>query len=550
MRTIDDYKIVIHNGAIVVNDYDLGDCRTLENQFMIYDKMYHKLFPLAIYYDAQHKRLFLPRGVDVEFVKRKVQSTMETDLKSTIVHSREYKYYNARIDMKLPPRDDEQVEALKFILCKGNYSCYSGHSQFCVALLPGKGKTFIAACAISYLKIKTMVITSQTGILDQWKDRLQEYTTISDKDIVKLEGSATISRIINGSSSLADKSVFLCTHSTLQTYGSRYGWSKVGELFYKLGIGIKIFDEAHQCFNNMALIDFATRDVYRTYYLTATPSRSSSDENRIYKNYMKNVPSLELFNEGVDKHTGYISIQFNSLPRPSDINSCKNETYGLNHMAYIKYLMRNERFWIMFDYIFSIVVKAGGRALFYIGTNDGIQKVYDRICMTYPELRNEVGIYTSINSDGKAEAKRKKYILTTTKSAGAGEDIAHLKYSIVLAEPFKSEVLARQTLGRTRDNDTTYIELVDVGFKQLFKYYQAKKPIFNKYAKSTKNLTVDNVRLANLQEEARINRENRFSNPLEFNCLTPKDAIYFDDKLLPAIYFTTGEHTDNNPIDT
>ena len=56
--------------------------------------------------------------------------------------------------------------------------------------------------------------------------------------------------------------------------------------------------------------------------------------------------------------------------------------------------------------------------------------------------------------------------MTTTKSAGAGEDIPGLKYSVVLAEPFRSEVLARQTLGRTRDPNTTYIELVDIGFKQ------------------------------------------------------------------------------------
>ena len=60
--------------------------------------------------------------------------------------------------------------------------------------------------------------------------------------------------------------------------------------------------------------------------------------------------------------------------------------------------------------------------------------------------------------------KKKKLLLTTTKSAGLGEHIPGLKMTIVLAEPFKSEILARQTLGRCRDKNTTYIEVVDEGF--------------------------------------------------------------------------------------
>ena len=47
--------------------------------------------------------------------------------------------------------------------------------------------------------------------------------------------------------------------------------------------------------------------------------------------------------------------------------------------------------------------------------------------------------------------------LSTTKSAGLGEHIEHLKMTIVLAEPFKSNVIAQQTLGRTRDKNTVYI---------------------------------------------------------------------------------------------
>ena len=174
-------------------------------------------------------------------------------------------------------------------------------------------------------------------------------------------------------------------------------------------------------------------------------------------------------------------------------------------------------------------------------------KVKQRILFNYPELYNDIGIYTSI-SENKQEDKNKKYILTTTKSAGAGEDIPHLKYSVVLAEPFKSEVLARQTLGRTRDPNTIYIELVDVGFKQLVSYFNAKRPVFSKYASTTKVMTVDNPKLANLGEETRLSIRNRFRNAVQFNEYGPIDAITFNQgkKMIPAVYF--GNNTLNRTL--
>ena len=540
MNSLDDYKIVLHNSAIVINNYNLGDCYTLENMFSVWDPVRHRKEYVGIYYDKENKKLYIPRGVDVDYIRRKVQSTMDEELKSTVIHNHKYGY-TKKIGIKFAPRDTVQEEALKFALCKDKYFRNNGKSQFGINLTTGKGKTYIISCTISYLGIRTMVISAQSGILDQWKDRLLQYTNIDESEIVKIEGGPMIGRILAGNSAHLNKSIYLCTHSTLQTYGSQYGWDKIGDLFKALNIGIKVFDEAHQNFQNMAFIDYAARDVWRTYYVTATPARSDTKENQIYKTYMKNIPSIDLFNPDEDPHTSYIAIKYNSYPRPSDISACKTSIYGISNPLYIDYLMKNGRFWIMFDYIFSLIYKAGGRALFYIGTNAAIAKVKERILMNYPELYDSIGVYTSVNTkDGKIIAKTKKYILTTTKSAGAGEDIAHLKYSVVLAEPFKSEVLTRQTLGRTRDNDTTYIELVDVGFRQLVAYYNAKKPIFSKYATKCSNMSVDNGKLINLEETTRINIRDRFKQPLRFNEMGPIEAISFvedDQKLRPAVFF-------------
>lgn len=511
ISNINDYKMVITNSAIIINNYNLGECATLERNFKIWDPLYHRYNIIGMYYDQVNKRLYLPRGSDIFYIKRKLYSVYgEENVSSTFLRNHRFQY-TTKIMMKKMPRNDRQYEALQFMLCKDKYSINSNKTQFSVNLNTGVGKTYCAVGTLSYLGIKTIIITSQSGILRQWKEKILEYTTLDPSEIVQLEGSSSLNRIITGKSTIADKSVYLVTHSTLLSFANSNGWENVGKLFEVLGIGIKIYDEAHQNFTNTCMIDFFS-NVWRTYYLTATPIRSNKDENKVYQIYIKNIPSIVLFDGDQDPHTKYISIKYNSNPRPMDLVKMRGP-YGLNHNAYIDYLTKNQRFWIMFDYIFALVYKSGGRALFYIGTNAAILKARDRILFNYPELIDDVGIYTSISED-KAYERSKKYILSTTKSAGAGEDIPYLKYSVVMAEPFKSEVLTRQTFGRTRDRDTIYLELVDVGFKQLVAYYNYKKPIFAKYATSCKNMNVDNSKLNELVERTRIMTMNRFKEAI------------------------------------
>ena len=123
-----------------------------------------------------------------------------------------------------------------------------------------------------------------------------------------------------------------------------------------------------------------------------------------------------------------------------------------------------------------------GKVLIYIGTNDAILKVYQYIISEFEFLTNYIGIYTSITPpEEKAVALTKKYILSTTKSCGAASDIRDLACTIVLAEPFKSSVLARQTLGRCRADNTLYIDCTDVSCYRTKLYNKQKKNLHNNY---------------------------------------------------------------------
>ena len=82
--------------------------------------------------------------------------------------------------------------------------------------------------------------------------------------------------------------------------------------------------------------------------------------------------------------------------------------------------------------------------------------------------------------------------------------------TINLAEPFKSEVLSRQTLGRCRANNSMYIDVVDQGFYFTKRYYQQKKSIFSHYAKSCKDIVLSDEEL----EKRYIDITNQYNNKM------------------------------------
>lgn len=466
-------KIVVHRTHISINDYNMGDAPAIERTLAIYNKTYFRYEPKAIYYDKKNKILRIPRRISVERLERYFNCVAEIDFS--------YDQYRdiSPIGLKYTPRDDDQKEAIKFILAIGRYSCNERKSMLALNLNTGKGKTYCTIASIAYLGISSAIITSNIDVLEQWKRFWGEYTDIDLRDICIVKGTPTIQRLLK--SSPDTYKIFLFTHGTLASYGNKYGWDKVGELFRYLGIGIKIYDECHLNFDNMSMIDFHT-NTHTTLYLTATLARSDFEENRVYELYFNGVPSIDLFHSDEDPHTKYVGIKYNSHPSPIQIQNCYS-AYGIDRNGYTDYLVKQENFEKMLHILVNMALKKPGKCLWYIGTNDSILYVRDWICDNYPELIGQVGVYTSIvPKEFKAEQLEKKIILSTTKSAGAAMDIKGLVETVNLAEPFKSRVLAQQTLGRTRDSDTIYKDIVDVAFPQMRKYYAYKKPVFTKYA--------------------------------------------------------------------
>lgn len=498
-------KIVVKRTHIEINNYELGDSFKLENTFSIYDPVYHARFTKCIHYIPEKQKLIIPRGIDIYWIENLFMEEAFYDGTYD-----EFDYLDP-VMIKTLPRDDVQKEALRFMIGEQEYIKNKAQPMLSVNLNTGKGKTYVSVATMAYLSIKTIIIASSVDWLNQWKDRIVEYTDIKPNEIYFISGSGSINRLLQRGDS--QYKMFLVTHSTLKSYGTKAGWDKVTELFKAIRVGIKIYDECHLALDTMSMIDFYT-NTYKTYYVTATPARSDRSENIIFGYYFKNVPAIDLFDEDNDPRTRYIAFRYHSHPSPQDISRCKNQ-YGLDRNKYTNYVVQQENFYNMMHILIDRIKRLNGKVLIYIGTNAAIDVVKEWIISNYPELAHNVGVYTSVITENKQEQLEKKIILSTTKSCGAAVDIAGLKMTIVLAEPFKSEVLARQTLGRTRDRNTVYIDIVDEGFMYTKRYYDAKKPIFSKYATSCTDIKLGDDELSTKANEL-YDKRNSLIHPIRY----------------------------------
>ena len=475
------YKVIsmieAKRSSVIVRDYKWNSNVNCEYLFCIVriDGSYEYK---GIDYDAENEILYLPRGMDLTLLERL--------FREKIVVSDEYDEYDSTgpIMIKKLPRNDVQKQAIKFILGIAEYQYTLNYSQLHVNLVTSKGKTYVAISSIAYLQIKTIVITAIKGWLKQWYDKIPQYTDIDQSEILYLN-SKVINKILLGSLDLSEYKFFLCTHSALADFANENGWNLIGELFKKLKVGIKIFDEAHLYFDNMTKIDLHT-NTYKTLYLTATPHRSDKKENEIYEMVFKKVPSIELFNREEDAKTKYMSIHYNSHPTQFDLGKLRANPYKFDRMYYAHYIMTKDSFWMILHIIMNKVVKkVEGKTVFIFAINEQIFKMKDWIDEFYPEYKDDIGLYYGKTSTDDSQ-KEHKIILSNVQCSGTALDCSNLNVAVMCA-PIKSKVQSQQAFGRPgREEGMTnllYIELVDEGVKKIKEFYSFKQSVFMKYAK-------------------------------------------------------------------
>lgn len=472
-------KLVVKSSSIEIHDYTPGDIPELERALCYYDKNAFKVINFGLYYDEETKILHLPRGLDVSYLER---------VSGYVADFNREAYSNkkpTKIRLKAQPRNDLQKKSIAFLTTKGEFYNLRNRSQFILSLSTGAGKTYCTVASIALSDMISMIMTPTDNIKQQWIDSFEAYTDVVPSDILDIKNSSIIKKIMDDKVRLVYRA-YIVNRQTLASYAKKNGWNAVGELFKKLGIGIKVFDEAHMTLQSNFMIDYFA-NTYVTYYLTATFNRSEENENRIMQLAFKNVISYgDISREVLKKHIIYTKVFFNSKPTMNEKILMK-EKRGFSPLKYADYITKKDTFVDVLKTLMDSIIKMNPddklRVMITSSTIASTEEIKEIIECLYPDLT--VGTYNS-----EMDVEEKEYnknncnvICTTPKSLGTGSNIPGLRF-LINTVPYKSKVTADQLSGRLRyidDRGTIFFELIDRDFGTITKWAKFReKTIYSK----------------------------------------------------------------------
>lgn len=475
--------IVVNGSHIIVPDYNLGDCYKLESLLVKYDKLYHRYVPMAMEYDEEKQELIIPSGMNLKYICKL--------LGRNFLLSDNYDEFKS-ISLRLVkyPRSEIQNDLIRFLIGKNEYAGNTTEPQLIGNAETGEGKTFCAIAAMVFLRMKTIIIVNRKNIVKNWEDCIVDYTDIDRKRILVLT-TPTINRILKNPKLIDKYYIFITTHRTLQVNGNSQGWDFITNLFKTLGIGLKIYDEAHMEFSSMMKIDFHT-NTRKTFYLTANMERSAFDENTVFQRCFNRVPRFDQIKLGYTdskKHITMIVDKYNSHPSVKDSASCKN-VQGFSKHAYSEYQVTGDRefFDRLNKFIKLFTVEKEYRTIVFVSKIDSCETVAEYFRGIYPEL--SIGVYNSAidKSEKQRVLDEDRLIISTSSSLGFSETISNLR-CVINCEAFRSKITGNQASGRLRrlgeDIQCYYIELVDIGFSSIRAQFKERE---NRYKSQFKEI--------------------------------------------------------------
>lgn len=444
----------------------------LEKSLSYYNKDYYRYEPIGYSYDEENQRLLIPRSVSLS----KLEGIFECPANIIREHDDRDKVI---IKLNCEPRDDKQREAIAFLLSKQKHDNLKNYSRRMLELDTGIGKTYCTIAAIAYMKEKGAIILHSKRLIEQWKEKIQEYTNLTDKELFVVSGSAKVERVLAGKCKKIK--IFLISHDTISAYAKKHSWNDISELFRCMRVGVKVFDEAHLQFANTVKIDLYT-NTKDTFYLTATAKRSNHMEHQLYARVFGPVPILSIKRQRDETYVNSCVLVYKSDPTLTELGLMKN-THGMNVNKYIDYMIygrAREKFLKCISTILNTVVHRDGKVVLLVGRRKAAKDLKETVAEMFPEYSDDIGIFTSDikGDDNRANELSKKIILSTFKSFGTGLDFNDELKAIIMCEPYSSTVTLDQCLGRLRHiegEQLYYFELVDAGVPQRLKQFDKIK---------------------------------------------------------------------------
>lgn len=373
--------------------------------------------------------------------------------------------YPAEMNDDFAPRDQQQafIEEALYYQGKGCHRIFNN-------MQTGLGKTVATIYMILENHKKTLILTAMTQILDQWVEAFKQFTDMPEKRIWICTRSSDLIDAIADPMVHNDIDIFLITHALLASLVNKVGWYGVSQIVNALGIGTKVFDEAHMNLESMVCLDAFT-SVEHTYYLTADFNQSSNAKGAKYHRIFQGVPILpeEVENRTL-KYVDVLSVLYNSHPSTIDRVSVFGQKGFSNHsfmryqftkpyllqalVALINYLQRT------YNYRTS-----GEKILVLTSLIEHSEQLHEDLSKMFPEYN--VGLHNGLLSkeDRKLARDTSDIIVSTYSSIKQGIDVHGI--SCVITCDQVDRITDNQCAGRARPVEgkkALYVMLYDMGF--------------------------------------------------------------------------------------
>lgn len=440
-------KIYVKCSSIWIYPYYKGQVPYLEKMLSVWDTVLHHYTQKMYCFDKEENEKYgvlkLPKGIGIETVENAIN---DLGIEHTVINREdsfpEIKTIN--VPMKKDPLNDIQYESVAFLNKNANK-----HQMF-LTLDVGMGKTYCVTKHISDMKKCAMIISFNLSY--QWEQRIvEDYTELkSGKDVISIVGTQYLEDVIHDRVK-PNASIYIVTINTLCKLMELYGYEELQKLANKLNIGIKVFDEAHNRYKMFNEIDL-NMQVDETIYVTATPGRSRTEEDKMYAKMYRSIPAYGSWTSKLNNHYIIKHLTINSYASASDRLAMKT-VRGLMSSKYTKFLMdkyHDEIMKIMETYLLPILQEDdNGKVLIVTDLLQNIVQIKTWFENKHPEY--SIGTYCLI-IDNKAEREKqleKRIILGTVGSMQNGKDIANLRAIFPLTQ-FSSSIVTKQLLGRLR----------------------------------------------------------------------------------------------------
>lgn len=446
-----------------------------------YDRVTHTRDPIG--FRVEDNKFIGPRGLSLAKLSQKynVIPTMERadDFLTSL------KAYR----MTVPPKDDVQKKSISFLLGINGFERTRKYSQIALNLPTGFGKTYCALYAVCALRCRTLIVVHRENIREQWIETMKSKSDIDMRRVCIINGTSGMKALEKKKES-NKYDIFLIMHQTVTAYLKANTTEDLRNWFKKLAFGLKVIDEAHLCFKQTIELDLYS-NIPKNIYLTATFTRSDYKEKPLYDlvfgNTMRYGHELD-----TAKNVVYHIVPYNSNPNYT-FQKFIHTNYGVSATRWADYAFKYDKAMTIYNVFFEVLKEAKshkGKVLIVIPKIAYCEKIAEMIRERYEYDIVETIHSKHTKSDNEAAKKYASIIVTTTSSMGTGADISNIR-TLIIMEPYSSEVTAKQLTGRLRPyvqgGDSYAYELVDTGFESIMNMVNKRFNKLKQICKTVKN---------------------------------------------------------------